>query len=418
MNYLRIFSRIFVGIVFTYSGFVKVIDPLGSNYKFIDYFTAFHLDFMTSLALPLAVTMSVAELLIGMSLIAGFRMKVSSWAVLGFMAFFTPLTLVLALLNPVSDCGCFGDALILTNWETFGKNVIILAFVLIIFLGRKKYYPVYKPFTEWILVSMFVIAGFVLSFYCYNHLPIIDFRPYKVGTYISEDMVIPEGVPQDIYENEFRYKNIKTGEIKEFNNSNYPWADTLNWAFVDMKSKLIKEGYHPPIHDFSIQSIEEGNDIADLILEDDKYTFILVAHNLEKSNLENQSKINRLAEYCLANNMHFICLTSTLKDQINTFKAKTKAPYTFYNSDEIMLKTTIRSNPGLILLKKGTVLANWAHKDIPDVNQLKSNLLSMTLKEQQKQNNMLIYLCFSLGFILFLTLAYILLKKNPQENIS
>ncbi|MDR2040627.1 MAG: DoxX family protein, partial [Bacteroidales bacterium] len=212
MKNIAAISRILLGIVFVFSGFVKGIDPLGSTYKFIDYFTAFNLSFLSPLAFILAILMNAAEFLIGVSLILRLRMKVSAWAVFLFMCFFTVLTFILALTNPVSDCGCFGDALVLTNWETFFKNLVLMALALIVFLYRKKYEPVYRPVTEWICVVL--IAGVIIgiSVYCYRHLPLLDFRPYSVGANIPQGMTIPDGMPTDEFKTTLYYE--KDGVVK------------------------------------------------------------------------------------------------------------------------------------------------------------------------------------------------------------
>jgi uncharacterized membrane protein YphA (DoxX/SURF4 family) len=152
MKIIRIISRIIVGLLFIFSGFVKAIDPLGSAYKFSDYFQAFHLDFLKFSALPLAILLCTAEFIAGVSVLTGLRQKTGIIGVFLLIAFFTPLTFILALTNPVSDCGCFGDAIHLTNWETFGKNIILLLFILILFFGRKSVKQVFKPITEWLIV--------------------------------------------------------------------------------------------------------------------------------------------------------------------------------------------------------------------------------------------------------------------------
>jgi uncharacterized membrane protein YphA (DoxX/SURF4 family) len=195
MKVLRNFSRIIIAPVFVFSGFVKAIDPLGSAYKFSDYFEAFGLDFLMPTALVLAILLSTAELVIGLNLIMGVVMRTTSWALFIFMSFFTLLTLIIALTNPVTDCGCFGDALILTNWQTFWKNILFMIPTLFIFYGRKRFRPVASMAGEWSIVLVFIITGVSLSIYTYRNLPVFDFRPYKVATHIPTDMAIPEGAP-------------------------------------------------------------------------------------------------------------------------------------------------------------------------------------------------------------------------------
>jgi uncharacterized membrane protein YphA (DoxX/SURF4 family) len=364
MEILRLIARILIGIVFVFSGFVKAIDPLGSTYKFTDYFNAFGMGFMSPIALPLAILLSSAELLMGVSLLLGYRMKVTSWAVILFMSFFTILTFILALTNPVTDCGCFGDALKLTNWQTFGKNIVLMVFVLIIFLGRKKYMDITRPFTEWFVLGLFLAGSFLLSVYCINHLPLLDFRPFSKGANIPAGMGVPKNAPADIYQTKLLYKNKATGKQEIFSIEHLP--DDSLWQFVSQESKLISKGYEPPIHDFSITS-PTGQDITDKVLKNPGYTFLLISYNLNKANqkgLLKADKINKIAQSI--DNVDFYALTASISTDASKIMNNLKLGYNFYNVDEVVLKTMIRSNPGLLLIKNGTVLANWHYNDIPE----------------------------------------------------
>ncbi len=371
LEIIEIISRIFVGAVFIFSGFVKAIDPLGSAYKFIDYFVAFGMDWAEPFAFSLAVILSALEFVIGISLFLGIKVKLNSWGALIFMVAFTPLTFILALYDPVQDCGCFGDAIILTNWQTFWKNIIILIPTIIIFISRKKFRAIFNNITNWSIIGAFSIIIIGVSIYCYQHLPFFDFRPYKAGTYIPDGMIIPEDAPHAIYENYIYYK--KDGVVKEFTMDNLPDS---TWEWVESKSILIQQGYIPPIHDFAIYSVE-GDDITDLVLEDENYSFILVAYDLKESGTSAHEQINKLAEYCNKNDYLFICLTSSISEDIENFKNLTSATYDFYNMDEITLKTIIRSNPGLVLLKKGTIMGKWHYNDIPAIKELTENYLGL-----------------------------------------
>ncbi|MFA5532990.1 MAG: BT_3928 family protein [Mariniphaga sp.] len=230
MNVIKHAARIIVGLTFIFSGFVKGIDPWGSAYKFSDYFLALHLDWLLWASFPLGVILAFTEFAIGTAFLLNTCMRLFSWLALLFMAFFTVITFWIAIENPVTDCGCFGDALIISNWETFYKNLILIALTLIVFIYRNRIQGVPEKKTGFILSGVFltVYAGFVI--YSYNHLPVFDFRPYKVGVNIPEAMEIPEDAPADEYENIFYYRNKKSGEIKQFTEENYPWQDTLNWA--------------------------------------------------------------------------------------------------------------------------------------------------------------------------------------------
>lgn len=370
MKVFKHIARILLGVTFVFSGFVKGIDPWGSAYKFNDYFNAMGMEWLLWAAFPLGMFLAFAEFAIGVALLFNLFIRLFSWLAFLFMAFFLPLTLWVAIKNPVTDCGCFGDALVISNWETFYKNVVLMIFAIIVVKYRNN--MAWKWFKKpgFVLGATTIIAYLAIVSYSYNHEPILDFRPYKVGVNIPEAMKTPDGAPKEIYENTFFYKNKNTGEIQKFTEQNYPWQDTLNWVYENMESKIVQEGYKPPIHDFTIQS-REGEDVKDFFLYDKNYVFILVAHNLEKSSRKPQEKINNLAAWASENGLSFICLTSSLTDQSDAFKEETGAPYEFFNCDEITLKTIIRSNPGLMVIKDGIVFEKWHYNDIPTPEEFK-----------------------------------------------
>ena len=382
LKLLIIFFRIVIGAIFVFSGFVKGIDLQGSAIKFDDYFVAFGMDFFIPVSLPLATFLVSTEFIIGISLMFGYRTYWGAWGVLLFMAAFTPLTLGLALFNPVSDCGCFGDAIVLTNWQTFWKNVVLMIMVLLIFYHRKKFKPAYHAITDWsILVVIFVLfTGF--SLYSYRHLPIIDFRPYNAGTNIPEKMKIPEDAPVDEYETILIYE--KNGIRKEFNLENLPWQDST-WSFVEQKSILIKEGYKPPIHDFII-STREGNGITDIVLSDKEFSFILVSADLAKADKEAFQKLDTLSLYCNQTDVKFYSLSSSTNSEIEQIKTSQQLSLNFYFTDETTLKTIIRSNPGLLLLKEGIILAKWHYNDLPEIEELRQPFLSMVIEKARKKH--------------------------------
>ncbi|SET99591.1 Uncharacterized membrane protein YphA, DoxX/SURF4 family [Draconibacterium orientale] len=371
MNIVKQLARILFGIVFIFSGFVKGIDPWGSAYKFTDYFNAMGLDWMLWAAFPLGVLLAFAEFAIGVAFFFNWRIRLFSWLGLLFMAFFTPLTLWIALKNPVTDCGCFGDALVISNWETFYKNLVFITLAIIVVVNRNWFADKVKSIVPGILSIGIFIVYFGIVYHSYNHLPIFDFRPYKVGTNIPEAMSIPDDAPQEIYENIFYYKNKNTDEVKEFTEENYPWQDTTNWEYHDMESNLVQEGYEPPIHDFTIES-PEGDDIKDFFIYDENYVFMLVAYDLHKTSTKSQEEINTLANWAMDKGYSFVCLTSTLQDEAMEFAAQNDAPYEFFNCDEITLKTMIRSNPGLIVMKDGTILDKWHYNDIPSPEEVEA----------------------------------------------
>ena len=412
MKFLLNICRILIGLVLIFSGFVKGIDPLGSDYKFTDYFNAFGMSWMNFSALFFSFLLSMAEFIIGICLFLNIKTKLASWGALLFMAVFTPLTLILAIKNPVTDCGCFGDALVLTNWETFFKNIILLVMVLLVFFNRNRFKSIFNVLEQSVILTGSIIFMFCIEMYSYRHLPILDFRPYAVGANITEGMTIPEGAPHDEYSTTLKYKNKNTGEIKEFDESNFPWQDTLNWEFHSSSQKLLKEGYKAPIHDFVIEHPEYG-DITEEVLNDDDYTFLVVSYKLSKASAEAQDKLNKLAAYASENGYRFYGLTASNADEITDFVHKYNVNYSFCATDEIQLKTVIRSNPGLVLLKKGTIIDKWGHRDIPDADELKGkDPLSFCLLEQQYITDR--YVIYSLALLYMFLLAFYMIKKYKR----
>jgi uncharacterized membrane protein YphA (DoxX/SURF4 family) len=377
LSIAAIISRVLAGLVFIFSGIVKAVDPLGSTYKFIDYFHAFNMPWLEPTAFALSILLSGLEFLIGVWLLLFIQNKWANWGALLFMAFFTPLTLWLALTDPVHDCGCFGDALILSNWGTFYKNIVISVLVIISFIYRNSLIRWIKNRTEWIITAFIVVIITSFSWYNYQHLPLLDFRPYKIGTHIPDKMVIPEGAPSDVYEQYFTLRDTTTGneisiESTTYTNDTSYWFKGSKWKFISSSEpKLVKRGYQAPIHDFSIVSLS-GEDITQTVLADSGYYFILVAYDLKKSKTTHQAKINELYKQATSNSHKFICLTSVNTNEITEFKDKWQVSYDYFVTDPITLKTIVRANPGLVLLHKGTILAKWHSNDIPDYQTIKA----------------------------------------------
>ena len=414
MRLVKNLCRIIVGIVFIYSGFVKGIDPLGSDYKFTDYFNAFGMGWMNATTLFFSFALSLAEFLIGTALLFNLWVSRMAWGSLLFMAFFTPLTLVLALTNPVSDCGCFGDAMILTNWQTFWKNIILLLLAIMIFVYRKEYKSSLPLVGQFSFLALAGAGMLCLSVYCYRHLPVLDFRPYAVGKNITEGMRLPEGAEPDQYEVTLKYKNKQTGEVQSFTEENYPWQDTLNWEYESSSERLVKKGYITPIHDLVIEHPTLGN-ITEEILEDDNHTILAVAYNLTQSDVQYQPAINRLAEYAQEKGIRFYGLTSSSERDIETYKKRYHVPYEFCTADEIQLKTMIRSNPGVIILREGTILDKWAGKDVPDVKELQDTDLTAYCVYSREQMQR-IYLVYSIILLFFVAYLLIPRRKGKRNN--
>lgn len=354
--------RFVVALTFVFSGYVKAVDPIGTQYKLHDYLQALGLasfvpDYLT---LSASVALAAVELSMGVFLLFAIRRRLVSKLILAFMAVMTAITVWIAIANPVSDCGCFGDALKLTNLQTLLKNVALLAASIVIsrwptamvrFIGRAN---------QWIVINYTVVYSLATSTYCLYALPVFDFRPYHVGADIRKGMEIPEGAEQPQFETTFTLK--KNGEVKEFTIDNYPDS---TWTFVDSKTVQTSEGYVPPIHDFSMEDPATGDDLTDDVLSDKGYTFLLVSPHLENADDTNFGDINQLYDYARKQGYRFFALTASNMKAIARWKDITGADYPFLFTDETTLKTIIRSNPGMLLLKNGVVVRKWSHNQLP-----------------------------------------------------
>lgn len=367
MRVITTICRFVLAVVFIFSGFVKAVDPLGTKYKIQDYieafgWSAFMPDFVPFLA---SVLLGILEFCLGVYLFFGIRRIIAPRAVALVMALMTPLTFWLALDNPVSDCGCFGDALILSNWETFWKNVVLLIMALVVLRWRKCISPLVTVRFDWVIALYGFLYIFAMLVYSYRELPVFDFRPYHVGANIREGMEIPEGKKPTVYETLFVLE--KDGEEKVFSLDNYPDS---TWTFVDSKTVVKEKGYEPPIQDFSVIRMEDGEDVTEQILSDKGYTFLLVSHQLDRADESAIDLINELYDYCLMYGYGFYALTSSGDEDIQRWREETGAEYPFCLVDNITLKTMIRSNPGVMLLKEGTVIKKWSVNNLPDEYEL------------------------------------------------
>jgi hypothetical protein len=362
MKFLRTFSRFFVGIVFIFSGFVKGVDPLGTAYRIEDYFVAYGWEWAMPFALAISIALCALEFMLGVSLIFNLRIKTLSWILFPLMIYFTGVTLYDAVFEPVPDCGCFGDAIILTNWQTFYKNVVLIVFVFIIFISARNYR---NPVPLWLqnITLILVFAGFTgFSIYQYHHLPAVDFRGWRIG----KDLVPDNTGKLKIY---LKYRNTETGEEKEYLSPNYPWDDSVwmsKWEFIDQRiddSEVIK-GHDLTIHDL------DGNEVTDIFISNPEYQFLLISFDLVKADPQGLEKADQLYKQIDEAGYSFIVITGSLSDDISRIKQFMHPNLEFYNGDDIELKTIIRANPGLVLLNDGVVINKWHFNDFPEFEEL------------------------------------------------
>lgn len=355
-------ARILVGVLFIFSGFIKLNDPVGFSYKLQEYFSEPVLDipFLIPFALIIAICIVIFELVLGIMLLIGYAPKFTSWSLLLMIIFFTFLTFYSAYFNKVTDCGCFGDAIPLTPWESFYKDVILLVLILIIFFNQKYLNPIFNPkYHKWVIFTSF-IACFAFCYYVLMHLPVFDFRPYKVGNNIAEKMTIPEGAARAVFEYEWKFRQNGQEKIIR-NNGAYPQVDG---EFIGVETNQVKEGYVPPVHDFVIEG--EDGDITQEILEEEK-VLLIVAYNLKSTEKEGYKAVKSLSEEALQKGYRVVGLTASGTQLQNKLKQKYDLNFDFYQTDETALKTIVRSNPGILTLEEGTITQKKHWFDASDI---------------------------------------------------
>jgi uncharacterized membrane protein YphA (DoxX/SURF4 family)/peroxiredoxin len=362
MKYLVGFSRIFVGVLFIISGFIKLNDPVGFSFKLEEYFSQGVLDlpFFEPYALAISIFVVVFEVLLGVMLLIGFRTKFTLWSLLLMIVFFTFLTFYSAYFNKVTDCGCFGDAVKLTPWESFTKDVVLLALIIILFLGRKYVKPIFGSNTKRMVTGIALVLCVIFANYVLRHLPAIDFRPYKVGANIQDGMNTPEDAPKAIYDYAWKFK--VNGEDKVImTNGDYPSVDG---EFIDVETTEIQKGYEPPIHDFTIE--QDGEDFSPSLLEESKLMMI-VAYDLRKSHYKAFPELQEVISKAKDRGYEVIGMSASGAKQTDKLVKEYKLETEFYFTDETTLKTIVRSNPGVLLLEKGTIVQKVHYNDLNEL---------------------------------------------------
>lgn len=413
--------RFVLAATFIFSGYVKAIDPLGTLYKLKDYAAAMSLNGLLPdwVLVGVAIALGALEFALGVFMLFAVRRHVVSRITLAFMTAMTVLTLWIFVADPVKDCGCFGDALKLTNGDTLLKNIVLIACAALVAWRPADMARFISRSNQWI-VRYYTVAYIVItSIYCLYTLPIFDFRPYHVGTNIKQGMEIPEGAEQPEFESTFLLR--KNGETREFTLDNYPDS---TWEYVDTRTVQTKKGYEPPIHDFALTSCDTGEDITEQVLTKKGYTFLLVSPRLAVADDSNFGDIDQIYEYAEENGADFYCMTASANDEIERWRDLTGAEYHFCNADETTLKTMIRSNPGLILMKDGTIIGKWSHNTLPQTDDLTAPLQQLTIGKAQNDSTTKRLLIVLLTFFLplsALTLADRLWAwskwiRNKQNN--
>lgn len=380
-NYLLLFARIFVGLLFIFSGLIKANDPVGFGYKLQEYWHVFGTDFLNAYSSGIAITICAFEILLGGLLLLGFYRKTVAWGLLLLILFFTFLTFYSAFFEVVTSCGCFGDAIPLTPWQSFIKDLVLLALILIIFIYRKDITPItYSAGKRFFATAILVLVSFGIGIYTYYNLPIIDFLPYKKGANIPELMTLPEGADPDEYETIYALKHKNTGEEKRVSDKVYLaeeiWKDD-NWEIVgEPESRLVKAGYQIPITDLQINDAN-GEDRTDEIIRNPYHSLIIVAWNLEELDYEALARLNDTAKQAAEQyNIRAVLLTSGSAEDADYISNELGLLCEVFYADAVPLKSMVRANPGVLLMQNGVILNKWHHQNSPDFETLEKDYFS------------------------------------------
>ena len=366
MKQIANISRILIGLLFIFSGFVKGVDPLGFAYKLEDYFIAFNWEFLIPLALFFSILLCTIEFSVGAMVLFNLQIRLVSWLLLAMMVFFTGLTLNDAIYSPVPDCGCFGDFIKLTNWQTFYKNLVLLPLAIVVFAYRRKYKSFITSHMQWLIAGIFIFLFAGFSYRCYSHLPVLDFTEWKAGHKLYP--VNPKPVKYFL-----TYKNKKSGETKEYLSPDYPYNDSIwmaEWEFASQRVEDPNEYYGKSL----IISDTEGNNVTENIIRNPGYQLIVNSYDLSKADLQAFSLLNDFAAKAYNDTISTAVLVSAEPSTIVNFIRENKLKLDFYTADDIVLKTIVRSNPGLLLMKDGVILKKWHYNDIPDYQEFKKIL--------------------------------------------
>ena len=363
-------SRIFVGVLFIISGLIKLNDPVGFSFKLGDYFApeVLNLPFLEPYALVIAVLVVILEVLLGVMLIVGYAKKFTLWSLLLMIVFFTFLTFYSAYFNKVTDCGCFGDALKLTPWESFSKDVVLLVLILVLYKGSRYIQPFFSKGVRSITVFISLILCLWLGLHVLEHLPVIDFRAYKVGTNITKGMQTPADAPRAVYQYKWSF-DVNGQQKTVINRGEDPKIDG---TLLGVETSVLQKGYEPPIHDFSIE--RDGIDYTTQMLEEE-HLLVVIAYNLNVAQNDGFIAIKEATDTAIEKGYTVIGISASSTPETEKLAAKYDLDFKFYFCDMTALKTIIRSNPSIMSLEKGTILQKLHFND---VDQLKLKTLKNT----------------------------------------
>lgn len=355
--------RIITALVFIFSAFVKGVDPVGTEYRVVDYLEAYGWYSMLDYAYILSLFLISVEFLLGVALLFKLKSRLASLGVLLIMIVFFVVTYIDARYELVPDCGCFGDAVKLTNWETFYKNIVLLLFAIVLFFYRSRLSIRMRNGMQFFLLIVFLAVFDWFMYHNINHLPMMDFRDWKVGN----DM---KSSGKETVVNYLVYQNKETGEIQEYVSPNYPWNDSVwmsQWEFINQRiddSQLVMK------HGLLVEDAE-GNNVTEDLVENPDFQFILTVYEITTADKSGMVKASDIYHNLPNDSISFALVTSSTREDLEPYMTSLSMDYDIYFADDIELKAMIRSNPGLILLEDGVVKAKWHYNDFPDKEDLK-----------------------------------------------
>lgn len=362
MKPILILFRILVGVLFIFSGLIKANDPLGLSYKMDEFFEVLHMHFLIPFSLAFSLIMNAFEIIAGIAVLLGYRMRIFSFLLLLLIIFFTFLTGFALFSGLIRECGCFGDCIKLTAEQSFWKDIILLVMIVVIFIYRNRIQPLLakKPMAAVMILA--VLFPVILQWYTLSHLPIVDCLPYKIGNNIIEKMKPPPGSRPDVYKTVLIYE--KDGKQQEFSDENYPWQDST-WKYVDRKDKLIQKGdAMPAIKDFILTDYDNNNQ-NNAVLKESLPVYLFMVLDVNKAGKGWDKKIQALQQQFKEGKLVIFGITSSNKAAVKEFKFKHGLSFQFLQMDGVAIKTAVRANPGLILLDKATIKGKWHYNDIP-----------------------------------------------------
>lgn len=344
--------RLLVGALFIFSSFTKGVDPLGTKYKMLDYLAVYGMTWLNDFALILAILMILAEFIVGICLITKVLPRLAVLGTTLLMMFFTATTLFDALYDLVPDCGCFGTAIKMSNWQTFYKNLVINAVLIPLIINNKRLENKMSGGTQFAIGCVYALAFLGFEVYNYRHLPVVDFMNWKVGKQLN----VETSGDADIY---LIYRNKATGETQEFLSPNYPWNDSVwmsEWEFVDQRT----EGGSNFLGFSALD--ESGNDVTESILTTEKL-LMFTSHDLADVSEKQWAKVKEVTETAEKQGYIVIWVVANEPEFVKQLREQYDFLYEVYYADELEIKPIVRSNPGLIWLDNGLVKNKWSVVD-------------------------------------------------------